>query len=207
VNEADSLTQLLERLNCGDAGAAEEVFRRYEPYLRLVVRRQLSVRLRAKFDSTDVVQSVWADLWLRYQNAGWRFEDAAHLRNFLATAVRHRFIDETRRVRGASTHERPLDSSIVERCVSGPSEQPSEISSAAETWDRILADCPAVHRPILQLKRDGASLAQIAEATGFHQGSVRRILYAAAQRLAAQRGGGKPASSEGVNPCPNESPE
>ena len=58
----DPLDSLLEKLTRGDARAAEEVFLAYEPHLRLVVRRYLSPALRAKFDSGDIVQSIWADL-------------------------------------------------------------------------------------------------------------------------------------------------
>jgi len=54
----DSLDALLAKLNSGDARAAEEAFVAYEPYLRKVVRRLLPARLRTKFDSVDVVQSV-----------------------------------------------------------------------------------------------------------------------------------------------------
>ncbi|HZY85770.1 MAG TPA: helix-turn-helix domain-containing protein, partial [Gemmataceae bacterium] len=59
---AEPLHTLLERLCRGDDQAAEQVFRTYEPYLRKVVRRQLPTRLRSKFDSLDIVQSVWADV-------------------------------------------------------------------------------------------------------------------------------------------------
>ena len=52
----EPLDQLLEQLNRGDCAAAEHVFRTYEPYLRMLVRRQLRSALRAKFDSMDVVQ-------------------------------------------------------------------------------------------------------------------------------------------------------
>ena len=50
-----ALHQLLEKLQEGDESAAEQLFRAYEPFLRVVVRRKLSAALRAKFDSADVV--------------------------------------------------------------------------------------------------------------------------------------------------------
>ena len=53
---SDALDDLLEKLGSGDDAAAEEVFRAYEPYLRVVVRRMLPPNLRPKFDSVDVVQ-------------------------------------------------------------------------------------------------------------------------------------------------------
>ena len=58
----DPLDELIERLNKGDMSAAERAFLTFEPYLRMAVRRRLSGPLRAKLDSTDIVQSVWADL-------------------------------------------------------------------------------------------------------------------------------------------------
>src|SRR5262245_13454678 len=94
---AATIHHLLEKLAQGDEAAAEEIFRTYEPYLRLVVRRQLSVALRAKFDSADVVQSVWADLLHRFRQARYSFPDAEHLRAFLVRATRNRFLDHLRR--------------------------------------------------------------------------------------------------------------
>src|SRR3954463_558401 len=80
---ADSLDALLERLCSGDHAAAEQVFLTFEPYLRMVVRRQLPTRLRARFDSTDIVQSVWADVLGGFREAGWRFGTVEQLRSFL----------------------------------------------------------------------------------------------------------------------------
>jgi RNA polymerase sigma-70 factor (ECF subfamily) len=51
-------------------------------------------------------------------------------------------------------------------------------------WQQILELCPERHRGLLELKRQGLSLAEIATRTGLHQGSVRRILYDLAARMA-----------------------
>src|ERR1700728_4125895 len=71
------LDSVLEKLCSGDPAAAERVFLAFEPYLRMVVRKKLPPRLRAKFDSMDVVQSVWADVLCGFREAGWRFADEA----------------------------------------------------------------------------------------------------------------------------------
>jgi RNA polymerase sigma-70 factor (ECF subfamily) len=102
------LDTLLERLASGDAEAAGRVFVTYESYLRMVVRRHLSPSLRAKFDSVDIVQSVWADVLRGFREAGWRFADATHLRAFLVRLTRDRFIDRLRQHRRAVERELPL---------------------------------------------------------------------------------------------------
>src|SRR4051794_23053848 len=52
----DSIDQWLGRLNDGDVEAVDRIYRAYEPYLRIAVRRRLSPRLRSKVDSGDIVQ-------------------------------------------------------------------------------------------------------------------------------------------------------
>ena len=58
----DSCQAILVRLNSGDEGAIERMFVAFEPYMRMAIHRRISGSLRAKFDSADIVQSVWADL-------------------------------------------------------------------------------------------------------------------------------------------------
>lgn len=178
-----SLEALLEKLHQGDLGAAEQVFRTYEPYLRLVVRRQLTTALRSKFDSIDIVQSVWVDLLKGFREAGWRFADASQLRGFLVKATRNRFIDRLRQHRRALEHERPL--SATPGLEPGPADQegPTSLARAKELWDRLVQQCPPEHREILNLKREGFTPTEIAQRTGLHPGSVRRILYDLARRM------------------------
>ena len=49
----------------------------------------------------------------------------------------------------------------------------------------MLTLCPVSHRDLLLMRRQGCSLAEIAQRTGLHESSVRRILYDLARRLAA----------------------
>src|SRR5947199_3342074 len=114
------LDTLLDKLSSGDPAAAEQVFRTYEPYLRMVVRRQLPGRLRAKFDSIDVVQSVWADVLQGFQEGGWTFTSADHLRAFLVKVTRNRFIDRLRHHQREVDREQPLDGDQPQEALSPP---------------------------------------------------------------------------------------
>src|SRR5918992_2929185 len=102
------LKPLLPKLNSGDPAAAEQAFVSYEPYLRKVVRRLLPAKLRSKFDSVDVVQSVYGDVLAAFRDGGMRFGSAAQLRAFLVRATRNRFIDRVRQHRTAARLEQPL---------------------------------------------------------------------------------------------------
>ena len=188
----NSLDTLLDQLKQGDAAAAEQVFRTYAPYLRMVVRRQLSRGLRAKFDSMDVVQSVWADLLSGFRDRRWEFSDANHLRAFLVKVTQNRFLDRVRQHSPSLEREQPLPADGIDALAGSPTERPSQLAQAGELWDQIVADCTPTHREVLTLKRQGFSLDEIAQQTGFHKSSVRRILYEMAARFAPQSSGTEP---------------
>lgn len=171
---SDRLDDLVRRLSSSDDSAAEELYREIAPYLRLVVRRNLPRRLRAKFDSVDIVQSVWADFIDGLHRGRWRFEGAAQLRAFLLKSARNRLIDRVRQFRVAAEHERPFSSAIARRA--GSEARPSQHAQANDLWERMFAVCPVEHRELLQMKTSGASLAAIAKCTGLHIDSIRRIL-------------------------------
>jgi RNA polymerase sigma factor (sigma-70 family) len=180
---ADTLDELLARLSGGDDEAAEQVFRTYEPYLRKVVRRQLPAWLRPKFDSADVVQSVWADLICGLRGAGWHFRDAEHLRAFLVKMARHRFIDRFRHHRTSAEREQPLATTDTGG-LTGHEPRPSEVAQADELWQRMLHLCPPEHRPVLLLKREGRPMEEIVAETGLHEDSIRRILRRLSRQVA-----------------------
>jgi RNA polymerase sigma-70 factor (ECF subfamily) len=180
----ESLSTVVEKLAQGDQAAAEQVFRAYEPFLRQVVRRQLSTELRAEFDSIDVVQSVWCDLLQGFRESAWSFEDSARLKAFLVSATRHRFLDRARRYRTRRRKLAPAQAtSRLDKTVPSGQARPSQILQAEELWDRMLVECNPAHRELLQLKRDGFRIPEIAVRTGLHEDSIRRILRDLACRM------------------------
>jgi RNA polymerase sigma factor (sigma-70 family) len=177
-------TDLVERFCDGDPAAAEQVFVAYEPHLRMVVRRQLSDRLRAKFDSGDVVQSVWVHVLDRIRAGTLRLDGRDHLQALLLLEVRHRLIDRLRHFHHDLERERVMPATDQTDSPSSREPRPSELVQADQLWEKMLALCPAGHQELLWLKRQGLSLVEIAARSGLHEGSIRRIFRRLARQLA-----------------------
>jgi RNA polymerase sigma-70 factor (ECF subfamily) len=177
---------LIEKFCQGDPEAADQVFRTYEPYLRMMVRRRLGGPLRTKFDSGDVVQSVWVHLLEQQRRAGLHLNGPDHLEALLLLEVRHRLIDRFRHYHRALEHEQAMPGADQPGAPSSQEPRPSEVVQAGQMWEKILALCPADHRDLLRLKRQGLSLVEIAAQTGLHEGSIRRIFRRLARQLAFQ---------------------
>jgi RNA polymerase sigma factor (sigma-70 family) len=195
---AEPLDLIFEKLCQGDVTAVEAVFTAYESYLRAVVRRQLPRRLRPKFDSIDVVQSVWAELFNGFRQGNWQFASPAQLQAFLVTVVRRRLTDRVRHYHHALDREQPLTTRPEDMPIS-PQPRPSEIAQANDLWDRMLAICPPAHHELLQYKRQGLQLTEIAARTGLHEGSVRRILRQLARELAMKESASGPDVANGTH--------
>lgn len=175
--------ELLDQLGRGEVAAVGELFAVYESYLRAVVRSRLSDRLRAEFDSVDVVQSVWVQVLRRLGRDGWQVNDANHLRALLTTIARRRLVSRARKCSPATDVERP-DPEEWDAVPDDRNDSPGEVAQASDLWARILELVPPNHHPILLLRREGLPLAEIAARTGLHEGSVRRILRKLSRELA-----------------------
>ncbi len=182
---------LIDQLARGDMQAAGALFDAYAPYLRALVRRQLSDQLRAKFDSTDVVQSVWVQVVRRLGRDGWSVDDEARLRALLATIARRRLLTRVRQLSADVATERPTGAE-AEAVPDDSRHRPSEVVQAEELWTTMLDLCPPEHHPVLILRREGLPLAEIAGRTGLHEGSVRRILRRLSRELAMRVGSASP---------------
>lgn len=180
---AEPLEALIEKLSRGDMIAVEQILLAYEPYLRMVVRRYLPGRLRAKFDSVDVVQSVWVHVLRGLRASRWHFMDEPRLRAFLVRVTRRRLTSRLRHYHTALKREQPGETDLEALPVSAQP-RPSEVAQANELWEKMLALCPPEHHALLRLRRTGMPLVEVASRIGMHEGSVRRILRRLASHFA-----------------------
>jgi RNA polymerase sigma-70 factor (ECF subfamily) len=169
---AAEIESVLARLAEGDVTAAGGLYTAYAVFVRTVVRRRLTAHLRAQYDSADVAQSVWAQV-VRRIGSGWRIRSEPELRALLAVIACRRLATRAR------TRSHPTDEAGDSALAAVPARyqsSPSQLACATDLWDRLLGLCAPEHRAILQLRRDGLPLAEVAARTGFHEGTVRRIL-------------------------------
>ena len=61
-----------------------------------MVRRELSPPLRSKFDSVDVVQTMWVEVLAGFRERQWEFKNQAALKSFLARVTYNKFVSECR---------------------------------------------------------------------------------------------------------------
>ena len=143
---ADSLDTLLVKLANGEDSAAERVFRDYEPLLRAMVRRRLTPSLRTKFDSMDVVQSVWADVLEAYRAGGLavrrpRPPEGVPRQGDVQPLLPPLPADTAPR---SSTSGR-CPATSRPRCPPPDQPRPSQVVQADELWETILDLCPPTH--------------------------------------------------------------
>jgi RNA polymerase sigma factor (sigma-70 family) len=100
VSEDATFTDLLRRVRAGDAAAAAELVRTYEPAIRRAVRVRLEdARLQRLCDSMDICQSVFASFFLRTAAGQYDIEQPEELFKLLVSMARNKLSDQARRQR------------------------------------------------------------------------------------------------------------
>src|ERR687894_2959023 len=185
--EGGDVRALLDRIRAGDEGSARELLARYEPEVRLVVRRQLPRLLRSRFDSLDFLQSVWGSFFRKVRGGPSEFEDSRHLVAFLARAAKNKVIDEYRRAasRKQDMHrEEPIwGDGDRPRELAADLDTASEVAEAREAFGRLRDLLPEDRHSILELKADGLSSKDIGTKLGISERTVQRVLEELRRRV------------------------
>jgi RNA polymerase sigma factor (sigma-70 family) len=177
----ETFRNLMDRVREGSEDAAWELVNLYGESVRRAVRRVLNDRLRSKFDSLDFVQLVW-NSFFNVRDKSDRFNHPEELAAYLVTMARNKVGMEVRRrlmtEKHNVAHEQSLDQLQAVGHVEIPARQPEpiDVAIAREQWDRLLEGQPSHYRRIIQLRLQGHTYQNIADAVHMDECTVRRFL-------------------------------
>jgi RNA polymerase sigma factor (sigma-70 family) len=176
VGQESEFQRLLNRVQAGSDEAVEELIEVYGPLILLVTRGLLRKQFRARYDSQDFVQAVWATLF--GMTAPWqRFAHPTDLAGFLTTLARNKVLEEMRRRKNAlSKGDRSIDQQWMDRRLAARQPTPSQFVVAKERWEQINEDEPEQNRDILSLRYEGENNSEIARRLNMNESTVRRIV-------------------------------
>jgi RNA polymerase sigma factor (sigma-70 family) len=179
--EKEDFKTLIRGVLAGDAAAAERLCRDYQTAILRVIRRNLLRRMRARFDSGDFVNDVWASFFANPPRDA-RFEDPDALIAYLARMARNKVGEAQRRAasrKGDLGRETPLDTAAKATSVgdlSAPDATPSQIVGAEDEFQRMLRDQSPAAQQILTLLRQGVSYREIADQLHTTEKTIWRLV-------------------------------
>ena len=161
---------LVAAANAGDAGAFEQIYRRYRDFVH-----RLALRLTGDEDlALDVLQETFLYLLGRFPG----FRLTARFSTFLYAVVRHRALAARRRAGRQVADASALDSAPA------PRERDRDANAARAELADMLAALPEAQREVLLLRyAEGLSLAEIAQAIEIPLGTVKSRLHNALKAL------------------------
>ena len=178
---ATEFAALMGRVRAGNEDAAREVFDRYSPHVRRVVRRRLHQRLRSQYDSNDFLQAVWASFFA-VPAERYTFDYPGELVQFLAGIAANKVVDVFRQRMHTAKYDMTRERPLAGRAGSLPADlparypSPSQVFMAAERWEQLLEGQPPRCRKVLELLRLGHTHLEVAEQTGVHPKVIQRML-------------------------------
>jgi RNA polymerase sigma-70 factor (ECF subfamily) len=189
MTDAATFTELVRRVRTGDADAAAELVRRYEPAIRRVVRVRLSGRTAALFDSMDVCQSVFGSFFLRAASGQYRLESPDDLLKLLATMARHKLAYQVRRQKTQKRDiAREAPTGIPTDQLAGNDPTPSCHAAHRELLGELEKRLTAEERQLVELRNHGHEWEEIAERLSGSAEALRKKHARALNRVARELG-------------------
>ena len=159
---------LWNRVRAGDAQAATDLVRQFEPLIRHEVRlRMTDPRLTRAFDSADVCQSVLASFFARAACGQFDLRGPDDLVCLLLTMARNKLASKARRLRARPADDRIEEGVDVQDLISGPaSDDPSRIALGRDLVEQVRRHLGLEERRIAELRGEGTTWDEVAAALG-----------------------------------------
>lgn len=186
IASVDPDVALMLRVQTGDQGAFQELFRKYSPRILQYVRRMLASDARAEELTQDVFVQVFR-FRARYRPESrfstWVFTIATNLcLNELRRPERQLRVDLWDDRAGESRRDGP---SLADPAAVAP-EEGASARELSHRLDAAIRQLPEKQRAALLLSRiDGLAYADVASALGCSEGAVKALIFRATQSLKA----------------------
>lgn len=189
MSESPDFLDFLKRIRAGDADAARELVRLYEPLVRREVRMRMhDRRLNRAFDSIDVTQSVFAQFFDQVGH-DFQLDSPEQLIRLLFAMARNRTISRVRSEHRMVRDVRRLnsDAGVIDE-VPAKQPSPSECVSQHEELELLQKALTDEERQIVELRNQGFGWEEVAARLG-GTGQARRMqLSRVLDRLKEQLG-------------------
>jgi DNA-directed RNA polymerase specialized sigma24 family protein len=185
------LTELLQRVQAGDAEAAAVLVRRYEPQIRQEIRFRLrDRRLRRLFDSMDVCQSVFSSFFLQAANGGCDLERPDQLVLFLIAIARNKLAELVRHQRAQRRdHRQVIEVGSAEfKALAARDENPSECVARDDLLREFRRRLTDEERLLAERRGRGDEWAEIVADLGGTPEGRRKQLHRAIERVLRELG-------------------
>lgn len=183
--------ELIARVKEGDEGAIGRLVERFGPEVRTMVRRRLPARLRTQFDTVDFTQVVWQSVLADCRERPEPFEDQRRLLAFLAGVVHNKVAQEYRRRTRTRKYDIGREERLyvrrgdrdVPRDLPADDPTPSEAVQAADRLDQLVAGRSPTEVRIVELRREGLTIDEVAAQLDMHEKAVRRVIASLRSRV------------------------
>jgi RNA polymerase sigma-70 factor (ECF subfamily) len=190
MNEENQFQELIRRVRSGDAGAASELVRSYEPAIRRAARvRLVDARLGRVLDSMDICQSVLASFFVRAALGQYELDKPEQLLKLLATMARNKLADHARQEQAGRRDNRRLEAgTVADRQIASAGSSPSQRVAAKEILDEVHNRLSPDERKLADQRALGREWSDIAAEVGGTPEALRKRLSRAIDRVAQELG-------------------
>lgn len=190
MSEPVSFVALIERVKSGEAKAAEELLRQYEPTVRRAIRvRMVNPTLRRTVDSMDLCQSVMGSFFVRAALGQYDLGSPEQLIGLLVQLARNKVTDHVRREHAKVRDRRRTDAdgSAIDR-VADRQESPSQAVAGADMLEQFRARLSQEERYLAEQRAQGREWNELATDLGQSAEALRKQLQRAVDRVAEELG-------------------
>jgi RNA polymerase sigma-70 factor (ECF subfamily) len=188
MSDVTSFAEFLRRIRAGDADAAAELVRQYEPVIRCEARlRMTDPRLGRLFDSLDVCQSVLASFFVRAAAGQFDLDRPEDLVRLLVRMAHNKVVSQARRHHARAADRARADVSDLD-AVGASGLTPSRLVADRDLLAEVRRRLTDEEQQIADLRGQGQGWPDVATVLGGTPEARRKQLTRALDRVARELG-------------------